>query len=86
MSVLRPPPETSPWTLRAPLALIFDCSGRLDALGGHGAALNAEAGTLVAALGTGPELAGAYTRGEIGRLEAGEQGDLNHSLVVVAFG
>ncbi len=34
-------------------ALIFDCSGRLDALGGHGPALQAEAGTLVAALGRG---------------------------------
>ncbi|HYI36915.1 MAG TPA: FIST N-terminal domain-containing protein [Thermoleophilaceae bacterium] len=67
-------------------ALIFDCSGRLDALGGHGPALHAEAGTLVAALGIGPEVAGAYTRGEFGRLAGATQGDLNHSLVVVAFG
>jgi len=67
-------------------ALIFDCSGRLDALGGHGAALHAEAGTLVAALGAGTELAGAYTRGEIGHLGGTGPGDLQHSLVVAAFG
>jgi len=72
---------------RARAALIFDCSGRLDALGGHGPALQAEAGTLVAALGVGPALAGAYTRGEIGRVgPTTTQGDLQHSLVVAAFG
>ena len=57
-----------PTASRPRAALIFDCSGRLDALGGHGAALHAEAGTLVAALGAGTQLAGAYTRGEIGHL------------------
>ena len=44
-------------------ALVFDCAGRRNALGGPGPALDAEVEALVGSFGEQqPELAGAYTR------------------------
>ena len=66
-------------------ALVFDCGGRRHALGGAGAALNAEVGALAGAFGPQPPpLAGLYTRGEIGRVR-GARGDRNHAVVVAAL-
>ena len=67
-------------------ALVFDCAGRRNALGGPGPALDAEVEALVGSFGEQPpELAGVYTRGEIGRVH-GAKGDRNHAVVVAAFG
>ena len=67
-------------------ALIFDCAGRRSALGGPGEALTAEVRALVSSFGGGaPQIAGLYTRGEVGRVR-GAKGDRNHAVVVAAFG
>ena len=64
-------------------ALVFDCAGRSAWL--DEALAQRELESLVAAFGDRePSLAGAYTRGEIGRAR-GAKGDRNHSVVVVAF-
>lgn len=63
-------------------ALVFDCAGRKHVLG---AALDSEAGEILAAFGSpAPPAAGLYTRGEVGRVR-GAKGDRNHALVVVAL-
>jgi hypothetical protein len=69
---------------RADAALVFDCAARSA---GFGSALaERELGAVVAAFGDpAPSLAGACTRGEIGRVR-GAKGDRNHSVVVAAFG
>jgi hypothetical protein len=75
VSQLERPPEA---------ALVFDCAGRSAWFGTELAQREVEA--VVAALGDpAPPLAGAYTRGEIGRVR-GAKGDRNHSVVVAAFG
>jgi hypothetical protein len=67
----------------AEAALVFDCAGRSAWFRGDLAQRELDA--LVAAFGDpAPALAGAYTRGEIGRTR-GAKGDRNHSVVVVAF-
>lgn len=67
-------------------ALIFDCAGRRSALGGPGEALAAEVRALVSSFGgEAPQIAGLYTRGEVGRVR-GAKGDRNHAVVVAAFG
>jgi hypothetical protein len=67
----------------AEAALIFDCAGRRAWFGGTLAQREFE--SLVAAFGApAPDLAGVYTRGEIGRAR-GAKGDRNHSVVVAAF-
>lgn len=74
--------------LRGPAraALIFDCAGRRSALGGPGKALTAEVHALVSSFGgDAPQIAGLYTRGEVGRVR-GAKGDRNHAVVVAAFG
>jgi hypothetical protein len=72
--------------LPAQAALVFDCAGRREALGGPGPMLSAEVEALVGSFGSQPpELAGVYTRGEIGRVH-GAKGDRNHAVVVAAFG
>lgn len=74
VSQLEAPPEA---------ALVFDCAGRSAWMGGTLAERELE--SLVAAFGgRTPSLAGAYTRGEIGRAR-GAKGDRNHSVVVAAF-
>jgi len=66
-------------------ALVFDCAGRLNALGGPGPHLEAEAAALRDSFGTvSPPLAGLYTRGEVGRVR-GAKGDRNHAIVVAAL-
>jgi small ligand-binding sensory domain FIST len=66
-------------------ALIFDCAGRYNALGGPGDQLTAEAAALRRSFGESPPpLAGLYTRGEVGRVR-GAKGDRNHAVVVAAF-
>lgn len=66
-------------------AVVFDCAGRRSALGGPGEALDAEVNALVSSFGQPtPELAGLYTRGEVGRVR-GAKGDRNHAVVVTAF-
>ena len=67
-------------------ALVFNCGGRREALGGSGGALRAEGHALEAAFGPGgaPPMIGLYTRGEIGRLR-GARGDRNHAVVVAAL-
>ncbi|HEV2752311.1 MAG TPA: FIST N-terminal domain-containing protein, partial [Solirubrobacteraceae bacterium] len=71
---------------RAGAALVFDCGGRREALGGSAPALRAEARALDAAFGPdgAPPMIGLYTRGEIGRLR-GARGDRNHAVVVAAL-
>lgn len=64
-------------------ALVFDCAGRGSWFGAGLAAHEFE--SLLEAFDAPPALAGAYTRGEIGRVR-GAKGDRNHSVVVVAFG
>ena len=65
-------------------ALVFDCAARSAWFGGPLAERELDA--VVAAFGeSAPSLAGAYTRGEIGRAR-GAIGDRNHSVVVAAFG
>jgi hypothetical protein len=68
-------------------ALVFDCAARSAWFQGPpGAALaEREREALAAGFGRLPtSLAGAYTRGEIGRVR-GAKGDRNHSVVVAAF-
>jgi hypothetical protein len=68
----------------ADAALVFDCAARSCWFGSALAERELEA--LTAAFGDpAPCLAGAFTRGEIGRLR-GAKGDRNHSVVVAAFG
>ena len=67
-------------------ALVFDCAGRRGALGGPGPALDDEVAAIVRSYGPEPpQLAGLYTRGEIGRVR-GAKGDRNHAIVVATFG
>jgi hypothetical protein len=67
----------------AEAAVVFDCAARAAWLGGAIAAR--EHGALTGAFGNAsPCLAGACTRGEIGRAR-GAKGDRNHSVVVAAF-
>lgn len=67
----------------AEAALVFDCAGRSAWFRGELAQRELE--SLVAAFGDpAPSLAGAYTRGEIGRAR-GAKGDRNFSVVVAAF-
>jgi hypothetical protein len=71
----------------AEAALVFDCAARSAWFRGPLAAALArrELDSLAAAFGQpAPSLAGAYTRGEIGRAR-GAKGDRNHSVVVAAF-
>jgi hypothetical protein len=68
----------------AEAALVFDCAGR-SAWFGRPLAERELEGVVAAFGGPAPVLAGAYTRGEIGRLR-GAKGDRNHSVVVAAFG
>jgi hypothetical protein len=71
----------------AEAALVFDCAARSAWFRGPLAAALAqrELDSLGAAFGpSAPYLAGAYTRGEIGRMR-GAKGDRNHSVVVAAF-
>lgn len=68
----------------ADAALVFDCAARSACFGS--ALAERELGAVAAAFGDpAPGLAGAYTRGEIGRVR-GAKGDRNHSVVVAAFG
>jgi hypothetical protein len=65
-------------------ALVFDCAARSAWFGTPLAERELEA--VLDAFGEpAPGLAGAYTRGEIGRAR-GAKGDRNHSVVVAAFG
>jgi hypothetical protein len=64
--------------------LVFDCAARTAWFGNPLAAREVE--SIIASLGDPtPAIAGAYTRGEIGRVR-GAKGDRNYSLVVVALG
>ncbi|MGN6429236.1 MAG: FIST signal transduction protein [Gaiellaceae bacterium] len=79
VSRLETPPE---------VAVVFDCAVRSVWFEGPVAEEFAqrELNALAAALGeASPSLAGAYTRGEIGR-SRGAKGDRNYSVVVAAFG
>jgi hypothetical protein len=68
----------------ADAALVFDCAARSAWFGSALAERELEA--VAAGFGDpAPCLAGAYTRGEIGRVR-GAKGDRNHSVVVAAFG
>ncbi|MFL5926064.1 MAG: FIST signal transduction protein [Gaiellaceae bacterium] len=72
----------------AEAAVVFDCAARSAWFCGPVAAALAERELESMAAGFGepvPSLAGAYTRGEIGRAR-GAKGDRNHSVVVTAFG
>ena len=74
VSQLETPPEA---------ALVFDCAGR--SAWSDGMLAQRELESLVAAFGNDPPcVAGAYTRGEIGRAR-GAKGDRNHSVIVAAF-
>jgi hypothetical protein len=67
----------------ADAALVFDCAARSAWFGSALAERELEA--VAAAFGDpAPSLAGACTRGEIGRLR-GAKGDRNHSVVIAAF-
>jgi hypothetical protein len=71
----------------AEAALVFDCAARSAWFRGPLAVALAqrELDSLAAAFGSSaPCLAGAYTRGEIGRAR-GAKGDRNHSVIVAAF-
>jgi hypothetical protein len=64
-------------------AIVFDCAARTAWFGG--AVAEREHRALTEAFGDAvPCLAGACTRGEIGRAR-GAKGDRNHSVIVVAF-
>lgn len=64
--------------------LLFDCAARSAWFGNPLAAREVE--SIISSFGDpSPALAGAYTRGEIGRIR-GAKGDRNYSLVVVAVG
>jgi hypothetical protein len=66
------------------VVILFDCAARSAAFGNPLAAREVE--TIMASFDDPPPaLAGAYTRGEIGRIR-GAKGDRNYSLVVVALG
>ena len=68
----------------AEAALVFDCAARSQRFGNPLASREVE--SIISSFdGPPPALAGAYTRGEIGRIR-GAKGDRNYSLVVVAFG
>lgn len=68
----------------ADAALVFNCAARSAWFGS--ALAERELDAVAAAFGdAAPSLAGAYTRGEIGRLR-GAKGDRNHSVIVAAFG
>jgi hypothetical protein len=68
----------------AEAVVVFDCAARSERFGNPLASREIEA--IAASLGDpAPALAGAYTRGEIGRTR-GAKGDRNYSLVVVALG
>jgi hypothetical protein len=68
----------------AEAAVLFDCAARSRWFGNPLA--SREVDSLISSFGVPPPaLAGAYTRGEIGRIR-GAKGDRNYSLVVVAFG
>ena len=68
----------------ADAALVFDCAARSAWFGS--ALAESELEALTAAFGEpAPCIAGAFTRGEIGRVR-GAKGDRNHSVVVAAFG
>lgn len=68
----------------AEAVLLFDCAARSERFGNPLAAREIE--SIISSLGEPrPALAGAYTRGEIGRIR-GAKGDRNYSLVVVALG
>jgi hypothetical protein len=68
----------------ADAVLLFDCAARSARFGNPLAAREVE--SIINSVGDPPPaMAGAYTRGEIGRIR-GAKGDRNYSLVVVAFG
>lgn len=68
----------------AEAVLLFDCASRSAWFGNPLA--SREISSIVSSFGEPtPALAGAYTRGEIGRIR-GAKGDRNYSLVVVALG
>jgi hypothetical protein len=68
----------------AEAVLLFDCASRSEWFGNPLA--SHELASIVSSFGDPtPALAGAYTRGEIGRIR-GAKGDRNYSLVVVALG
>jgi hypothetical protein len=68
----------------AEVVVLFDCAARSERFGNPLASREIE--SIVSSLGDpAPALAGAYTRGEIGRIR-GAKGDRNYSLVVVALG
>jgi hypothetical protein len=68
----------------AAAALVFDCAARSEWFGNPLA--SREVDSIISSFGVPPPpLAGAYTRGEIGRIR-GAKGDRNYSLVVVALG
>jgi hypothetical protein len=68
----------------AEAVLLFDCAARSEWFGNPLA--SRELDSVISSLGDGaPALAGAYTRGEIGRIR-GAKGDRNYSVVVVALG
>ena len=68
----------------AEAAIVFDCAARAAWSGG--AIAEREHRALTGAFGNAaPRIAGACTRGEIGRAR-GAKGDRNHSVVVVALG
>jgi hypothetical protein len=64
--------------------VLFDCAARSEQFGNPLASREIE--SIISSSGDPrPALAGAYTRGEIGRIR-GAKGDRNYSLVVVALG
>jgi hypothetical protein len=68
----------------AEAVLVFDCAARSERFGNPLASREIE--SIISSFGDpAPALAGAYTRGEIGRIR-GAKGDRNYSLVVVALG
>jgi hypothetical protein len=68
----------------AEAVLLFDCAARSEWFGNPLA--SREIASIISSFGDpAPALAGAYTRGEIGRIR-GAKGDRNYSLVVVALG
>src|SRR5262245_46022238 len=68
----------------AEAALVFNCAARSEWFGNPLA--SREVDSIISSFGApAPALAGAYTRGEIGRIR-GAKGDRNFSIVVVAFG
>ena len=68
----------------AEAVVLFDCAARSERFGNPLASREIE--SIISSLGSPlPALAGAYTRGEIGRIR-GAKGDRNYSLVVVALG